>query len=94
MKGLKRQSLIDLIIVACGGIDNVAETAKLNNISITDEVENIELSFPSVLKPSVVNWFNVNQLIPATGLSFEELQETIGEGGIDYMGIEIDFIVS
>lgn len=87
MKPLPRQCLFDLAIVATGDADQAINIAINNNISITSELSLDQDIIVEELSNKITQLYNTNSH-PATALT-EQFQ-----GGINYMGIEIDFIVS
>lgn len=90
----KGQTLFDIAIQAAGSVEAVLEIAAANNISITDDLkEGTVLEIPRVINQTVADYFRVNGIIPKTGLR-EQDKENAPFGGIDFMAVEIDFIVS
>ncbi len=88
---LTRQSLIDIAVQSLGDADMAQELAELNAMALTDDVEpGTILKLPVIADESVVRFFDTNGLRPASALEAEDMPE----GGIDFMGIEINFIVS
>jgi hypothetical protein len=89
---LDRQNLLDLAIQQYGTAEAAFELALANDISLTDDlVAGQELLFKPVeaSNKAIADYYANRQLKPATGLSIEDTA-----GGIEFMGIEIDFIVS
>ena len=88
---LDRQSLFDIAVQESGSASAAFDLALENDLSLTDNLEVGEpvASVETQNKP-VSDYYNNRQLKPATGITEE--QERIG--GINFMGIEIDFIVS
>ncbi|MCD7973985.1 MAG: hypothetical protein LUG18_15215 [Candidatus Azobacteroides sp.] len=85
-----KQTLFDLAIQYCGQAESVFDVALANGLSITDRLTPGEtLKMPPVEKKRIVEYFAVNQFIPAT--EYEEIQLC---EGIGCWYIEIDFIVS
>ncbi|MDR1729943.1 MAG: hypothetical protein LBR52_04705 [Prevotellaceae bacterium] len=86
-----RQSLFDIAIQQCGSTDAAFELAFLNNKSVADDLTTgEELILPAQTQQLVAAHFTDNRLTPATALGMEET----GFEGINYMGIEFDFIVA
>jgi len=88
---LDRQSLFDIAIQESGSTSAAFDLALENDLSLTD---NLEVGEPVVAvetqnKP-VSDYYNSKRLKPATGMTDEQTHI----GGINFMGIEIDFIVS
>lgn len=86
-----RQSLIDLALVYCGNADEALPLALMNSLSLTDEVTDRTLEYPPLSNTKVARYFAINSQ-PATAI--ESSPEAQPLGGINYMGIEIDFVVS
>lgn len=92
-----RQSLLDLAIINGGNIETAMAIAEANGISITTELEEGRvLEIPDCLTnidKRTIEKYNVLGLEPATELSAED-KAACPYGGINYMGIEVDFIIS
>ncbi|MEG2276684.1 MAG: hypothetical protein RSA53_05545 [Odoribacter sp.] len=87
-----RQTLIDVAIICFGGIENLIALAEKNNVSITSELTAgyvIEMGGIEIQDRQVVRQYNYNDIVPATGISTDEILE-----GIEFWGIEIDYIIS
>ena len=81
----------DVAIQNLGGLDSLFALASENNLSITDDVESgRSIKLVEIADKKVVNAYDINGFVPATALTATDS----AFGGIDYMGIEIDFIVS
>lgn len=94
VKVITGQTLFDIAIQTSGSIEAVLEIAAANDISVTDDLEpGKELEVPRVVNQTIADYFRVNGITPATAVRKED-QENAPYGGIDFMGIEIDFIVS
>jgi len=88
---LENQSLLDISVQTSGDIYAAIELAIANDKSITDSFDaGAELIPAEIYNTEIVNYYNNRRLTPATAITQEEMLE----GGIDFMGIEIDFIVS
>lgn len=94
-KTLRRQSLPDLTIQECGGLDAMMEVAADNGLSITDDITpGTTLKCNAVVNKKNVDIYNANDLRPATGITQEEVNELTGDGeGVEFWGIEEDFEV-
>ncbi len=91
---LDRQNIFDIAIHHCGSAEAAFAIAVLNAKSITDDLVAGEvLQLPTVANRAVAEYYTNNKLQPATGITEEQMSETVGEG-INFMGIEVDFIVS
>lgn len=88
MKVKDNQSVFDLAVQYGGSAEAVIDIAFNNNLSITDlpQIGTI-LEKPAIKEAEIQNEYDVKQFIPATG-------QIALPGGINYMGIEIDFMVS
>ena len=87
----RRQSLLDIAIQRAGSLENIFALASENALSITDDIEAGSLiNLVELADNKVVTAYDINGFVPATGLTATDS----AFGGINYMGIEIDFIVS
>ena len=87
---LSQQSLFDIAIQTTGDASAAFELAVANGISITDELETgQELTPVNMAVKEITGYYANRRLKPATGLTEME----IPIDGIDFMGIEIDFII-
>jgi len=90
-KVLAGQNLSDISIQESGTIENLFEIAKKNGLSITEPLQSgTEIDVLQDLKKDVktVNYYTNRGLKPASGSS------KIMEEGIEFWGIEFDFVVS
>ena len=88
------QSILDISLQASGGIETLFDTAAANGVGITDDLlAGQVVDIPGTSNDKVVGYYSVNGIIPATAPTAYELEQH-PVGGINYMGIEIDFIVS
>jgi hypothetical protein len=87
-----RQTLFDIAVQAMGDADAAYELARLNDISVTEELESgQQLLMPDeATDESTVGEFKTKKWCPATA----DQEQDVIPGGIGFMGIEIDFIVS
>ncbi len=86
-----KQNILDVAIERLGSVESAFKLAMKNSLSITDELlpgQSLELT--DVANGDVANYFSDKGIVPATALS----ENDVVNGGINYMGIEIDFIVS
>jgi len=87
----KHQTLMDIAIQYCGTVEALAELAALNDLETTDDLTPGEyLLIPVIYEERVEKYFSDNNIQPVTAIS-EELGD---EEGIEFWGIEYDFIVS
>lgn len=87
----ERQSLLDVAVQSSGKADEAILIAIENGLNLTDELIPGD-SFEGIrtIDKTVVKSLASRNLKPATALS----ENDVVNGGINYMGIEIDFIVS
>ena len=92
---LNRQSLFDVAVQHCGTMEAAFELAMLNGVALTDDLTpGTELSLTEPDDKSIVQTFDVNRYIPATGFTQSEIMGVMGlDEGIEFWGIEFDFIV-
>jgi len=91
MRVLAGQSILDVAIQHAGSIEAAFELATRNDISLSDELTaSEELLETEKVRADIVDYYTRRGFKPATG------ETLIGDnkGGIEFMGIEIDFIVS
>lgn len=89
---LPEQSLFDIAIQEYGSLDKVFDLAEENGVSITDECEaGTILKCNTDNKSNIVNYLDVKGIKPVTGVSGSI---SFKPGGIGYMAIGVDFIVS
>lgn len=85
----RRQSLYDIALQYCGSADTAAEIAQMNNIALHEDVEaGTPLYVPAERQEEIALKYRLNNIEPATARVGEQVPS-----GIDFMGIEIDFIV-
>ncbi len=78
------QTLVDISVQYCGSAEAVFELARINGLSVTDElVAGQELILPEQYNVAVARTFAENKFLPAV-LILEDLE------GIDYDIMEID----
>lgn len=88
------QSILDVAIQQCGSVESILDMAALNGISVTDDLNaGTPLVMPDAKDGKVVSYYSVNRVTPATAVTLDEINQH-PVGGINFMGIEIDFIVS
>ncbi|MDU1893041.1 MAG: hypothetical protein E6767_20385 [Dysgonomonas sp.] len=85
---LESQSLFDIAVQSCGAVEAVLDLAVANNISITDALHPGQLIDNTDIKDNrVFDYYRTKGLTPASG-------DVEVRGGIGYMAVGIDFIVS
>jgi hypothetical protein len=92
---LDRQRLIDLAMQETGDVSRVFEICELNDMGLTDEIEaGVSILVPDFAadKRRAVALFSDKSIAPAS--ADEETNGTARPGGIGYMQIGNDFIVS
>jgi hypothetical protein len=81
------QTLLDIAVQYCGSAEAVFELARLNRLSITDDlIAGQELLLPSAYNDKVVKVFDQNHFFPSVTIG-QEME------GIDYDIIEVDLEV-
>jgi hypothetical protein len=89
-----RQSLADMAIQTAGSMEAAFRLASANDVSLTDTLQDGQvLDAVEVESTETVRRYSAQNIEPATALSEEELS-ALAQEGINFMGIEIDFIVS
>lgn len=89
------QCLVDIAIQHCGGVGALYRLAGLNGISPTEYVSpGTILNLPEVVNKDVAQYFTDKQLVPATNEASTKFLNQQPRGGINYMQIGVDFIVS
>lgn len=100
IKVLSNQSLLDLAVQYCGAAEAALESAFANGRSITDDLEaGAELTTTDIFDLSVFNYFQNNNLKPATGFNAEAsggqgAGQDGDEEGIEFWYVEYDLTVS
>ena len=86
----------DFAIQHCGTAEAAFEVARLNNMSLTQDVEpDTELILPEISDKDVVLHIKVNKLHPGTGITQTEFETmTNGGSGIEFWRIEQEFEVN
>jgi hypothetical protein len=93
MRVLEGQSVFDIAVQTAGGVEAAFSLALANGVSLTDDLTaGQELATVTPANKPIAEYYANKNIMPATGLTAEEQQATLG--GIGYMGIGIDFIVS
>jgi len=89
---LDNQSQFDIAIQCLGSAEAAIQLAFLNDVSVTDDLKaGRELELTDVVNKQIANYYTTKGLHPATGITDDEVAAF---GGIGYMAIGIDFIVS
>ena len=92
----KRQSLLDMAVQECGSFETAFALSERNGIALTDDLvagQELEIAPEDVGKKRIVAALAAQGVKPATAVSAEDAA-LVPWGGIGFMGIEIDFIVS
>lgn len=85
-----RQSLLDMAVQTAGSMEAAFGLAAANGVSLTDGQV---LDTVAAENADTVRRYSVQGIQPATALSEEEMA-ALAQEGINFMGIEIDFVVS
>lgn len=89
-----RQSLPDMAVQTAGSMEAAFDLAAANGVSLTDTLADGQvLETVRAADAAVVRRYSAQGVEPATALSGEEMA-TLAQEGINFMGIEIDFVVS
>lgn len=89
------QSLLDIAVQQSGSLEGLLSIAIQNSISITDAIPaGSSVDVALVVSKPVADFFRVNGVKPATGITDINIAQTISDEGIEFWAIEEDFIVS
>lgn len=89
-----RQSLLDMAVQTSGSMEAAFDLAAANGVSLTDTLADGQvLDTVAAENADTVRRYSVQSIQPATALSEEEMA-ALAQEGINFMGIEIDFVVS
>lgn len=91
-----RQSLPDMAIQECGTFEAAFALAERNGLALTDNLtagQELEIPPEQVTKKQVVVTLESQSVKPATAITAQD-EKLAPYGGIGFMGIGIDFIVS
>lgn len=89
-----RQSLLDMAVQTAGSMEAAFDLSDANDVSLTDTLRDGQvLDTVAARNADTVRRYSVQDIQPATALSEEEMA-ALAQEGINFMGIEIDFIVS
>ena len=89
-----RQSLLDMAVETAGSMEAAFRLSEANDVSLTDTLADGQvLDTVAAENADTVRRYKAQNLHPATALSEEEMA-ALAQEGINFMGIEIDFIVS
>lgn len=89
-----RQSLLDMAVQTSGSMEAAFGLAAANGVSLTDTLADGQvLDTMAAENADTVRRYSVQAIQPATALSEEEMA-ALAQEGINFMGIEIDFVVS
>lgn len=90
-----RQSLLDIAIQTSGSVEAVFVLAAKNNISVTETLSiGQELETVDVVSKMTLERMRVQGVSPATDIANDIDTPIQPYGGIGYMAIGIDFVVS
>lgn len=91
-----RQSLVDIAVQECGSFEAAFTLGERNGLALTETLEagtELEYGPGDITNKQVVIGLAVRKAKPATAITAEDAAAAPW-GGVGYMGIEIDFIVS
>jgi hypothetical protein len=91
-----RQSLFDIAIIHHGAMEAIFSLADRNGLAITDDLsvgQSVEVNNAEVVRRQVVARLAAYGAVPATGITPDQA-DACPHGGLAYMGVECDFIVS
>lgn len=91
-----RQSVLDIALQHCGSLEAAFDIAQSNGISLTDDLTTGQsMSVPDATDAEMAQHYGVNNICPATAITTDEINDTLNIlEGVDFWGIEYDFIVS
>lgn len=91
----ERQSMLDVAVQHLGGVESVFDLALSNGLSITDDLNPNDslIGCESVASLDIVEYFSNRGVVPFTAPTAYDLEHH-PVGGINFMGVESDFIVS
>ena len=91
---LSGQTLCDIALQYAGSLQAVAEIARANDIPVSDPLEpGTVLIIPRVIDAQVADYYRSNGVFPKSDITGPG-QAALIEGGLEFMGIEIDFFIS
>ena len=89
-----RQSLLDMAVQTAGSTEAAFRLCEANDLGITDTLQDGQvLDTVPAENAETVRRYSAQNIEPATAVSAEEMA-TLAQEGINFMGVEIDFIVS
>lgn len=90
-----RQSVLDIALQHCGSLEAAFDIAQSNGISLTDDLTTGQsMSVPDATDAEMAQHYGVNNICPATAITQDEINAILATGeGIEFWGIEYDFIV-
>lgn len=96
MEAIKGQTLLDIALQLTGNADNALIIALNEGLSLTDDLvpgQKLAEEHTGSIDHNTLAYYQQRNLHPATAITIEQQTET-PYGGIGFMGIEVDFIVS
>lgn len=94
-----RQNLLDIALQQCGTMEAAYEMADLNGISLTDDLSvGTALMLPATDlfadASKTIQHYTANHIVPATAIDQQSIATLLDGGkGIDFWGIEYNFVV-
>lgn len=95
MEVMQGQNIIDIAVETTGNADNALLIALQNGMSITDDLtagQTLDTD-TGITDRNTLAYYEQRNLHPATSITQQQEADN-PFGGIEFMGIEIDFIVS
>ena len=87
------QSLFDLSIQECGGVEAVVAFATANGLSVTDALTaGDKMAVPGAVNQGLFNYYQLYQLKPATDATLSAM-DALRDEGIDYWAVDVDFVI-
>lgn len=91
-----RQNLCDIALQLCGSMEAAYDIAAINGLNLTDDLTiGTVLELPTTTDTKTTQHYAANYIVPATAITIDEINVVLNGGeGIDFWGIEYDFIVT
>lgn len=94
-----RQNLLDIALQQCGTMEAAYEMADLNGMNLTDDLPvGSALTLPAAdlfaNTSKILQHYIANRIVPATAINQQNINTILDGGeGIEFWGIEYDFVV-
>jgi hypothetical protein len=90
---LNGQSVFDLAVQAAGSVEAAFDMAGLLDLGITDELPvGARMEASTTVNRQIAEYYRVNGIQPATGITVSDAPALME--GVEFWGIEYDFVVS